>query len=214
MGHFLVALLGKLAADEIKAWLPWITEQLIQAAVRKLPAERQERYNEEWRSHLNDLPSGLAKLWAACGFLYAVGKVSRRRRIDVDQVEFLVALILFLPVFVGLSILSAWNSRRCYTVPILLEINGCNLHITLDRIPLGLALRCALCPRVSLETLNRCPYHYSLWHSSRIVEFEEFISTRVGRYPSLSFGMKRIGPFLQCRNVAIGEAVVRDARRY
>jgi hypothetical protein len=71
MGHFLAALFGKLAADEVKAWLPCIAARLTQAAVRKMPEGQQDRYNEEWRSHLDQVPGEIAKAWAAFGFLRA-----------------------------------------------------------------------------------------------------------------------------------------------
>jgi hypothetical protein len=71
MGHFLAALFGKLCADEIKAWLPWITEKVTRAAITKLPANKRERYSEEWASYLNEVPGELTKIWVACGFFWA-----------------------------------------------------------------------------------------------------------------------------------------------
>lgn len=68
MGHFLAALLGKLCADEVKAWLPSIAEHLKELAVRRLPVEQRERYSEEWASYLNDTPGEIAKIWTALGF--------------------------------------------------------------------------------------------------------------------------------------------------
>src|ERR1700756_1871868 len=65
MGHFIAALLGKLFADEFEAWLPWITERVTRAAIRRLAEDQRERYDEEWRSHLDEVPGELSKVWVA-----------------------------------------------------------------------------------------------------------------------------------------------------
>jgi len=77
MGHFLAALLGKLCADEIKAWLPSITQRIIWLAVLRLPEDQRDRYSEEWQSHLDEVPGEIARLWTACGFFIAVKRVSQ-----------------------------------------------------------------------------------------------------------------------------------------
>src|SRR5260370_3401947 len=82
MGGFLGPFLGKLFADELRGWLPWFQQRAIQAAVRKLPSEQKERYNEEWRSHLNEVPGEIAKTWVALGFLRAAKEISSRRKFD------------------------------------------------------------------------------------------------------------------------------------
>jgi hypothetical protein len=56
VGTILVAVLGAVLADECRAWLPWIGERVIRRAVRNLAESQRERYNEEWRSHLNEIP--------------------------------------------------------------------------------------------------------------------------------------------------------------
>jgi hypothetical protein len=68
---------SSLVADEFKAWLPWITERVIRRAVRSLPAEQQQRYSEEWGSHLDQVPGAFAKLCVAFGLLWAGWKMSR-----------------------------------------------------------------------------------------------------------------------------------------
>jgi phage terminase Nu1 subunit (DNA packaging protein) len=77
MGHFLAALLGKLCADEIKEWLPWISGRIIRLAVGRLPEDQRERYSEEWHSHLDEVPGEIARLWTACGFLIATRQAPR-----------------------------------------------------------------------------------------------------------------------------------------
>jgi hypothetical protein len=199
MGHFLAGILGKLFADEVRAWLPWIALQITRIAVWTLPENQRERYDEEWRAHLNEVPGALTKLVIACGFLCAAIKVSPRRRIVTAEIEFYGFVVLILPLILPLigmlCALWALNSRRCYGVPLEVDLGNRDLHVTIDRIPLGLALRFALNPHVNLQSLDRSPYHYSLWRSSRLVELEDFLSTRVlHRRPFLSFGMAK-SPF-------------------
>lgn len=60
VGSILVAAFSRLLADEGKAWLPHLTEYLVQRAVSRAPLEQQERFAEEWRAHLNEIPVTLA----------------------------------------------------------------------------------------------------------------------------------------------------------
>jgi len=66
---------SRLLADEFKAWIPWTVDRLIRRAVGRLPADRRERLNEEWRSHVNDVPGEVGKLAVALGTLLAAGRV-------------------------------------------------------------------------------------------------------------------------------------------
>src|ERR1700730_5800423 len=75
----LIGVIIRLLADESKAWLPWITEQLIRRAVKTLPESQRERYGEEWRSYLNEAPGEIGKLVSGLGFLRASWKMSERQ---------------------------------------------------------------------------------------------------------------------------------------
>jgi hypothetical protein len=196
MGHFLATILGKLCADEVGAWLPWIALKITRIAVRTLPENQRERYDEEWRGHLNEVPGAVTRFGIACGCLCAAIKVSPRRKIVTAEIAsygaaamFYGVFTLMLPLIGMMSALWALNSRRCYAVPLEVDLGNRDLHATIARIPLGLALRFALNPRVSPEFINRSRYHYSVWRSSRLVELESFLSTRLfHRHPFLSFG--------------------------
>lgn len=59
----LLGFVGKLACDEIRAWLPRLADWLKTKAVRKLPQELQERYEEEWQSGLEEIPGSVSKLF-------------------------------------------------------------------------------------------------------------------------------------------------------
>jgi hypothetical protein len=87
MGHLIAIVLSigavigpivlSLVTDECKAWLPWLTKKAIDRAVRKLPAHQRERYNEEWRSHLNEVPGNLIRLWHAIDLSRAAVQIAR-----------------------------------------------------------------------------------------------------------------------------------------
>ena len=218
MGHFLANLLAKLCADEVMAWLPSITLRITQVAVSMLPKARRERYDEEWRAHLSEVPGALTKSGIACCFLCAAIKIRflcaamkiRSRQTDVKEIALYGAvvtlLVLRLPLMGVMSAVWALRARCCYVVHLALELPGRDLGITIDRIPLGLALHLALSRHVCVESLDRSPYHYSIWCSRLSVEVEEFILTRVfGCYSFLRFGEQ--GPLpLQWRNIKVGSS--------
>lgn len=113
MGLIVSALLGALAilgavcvkvfADEFKAWAPTIVAKIIDAAVRTLPTELRERFSEEWRSHIDQIPGDLGKIIVACGFLTAAFRLAsgpfglRKRVLDVAFVS--ITLLALLPLF-------------------------------------------------------------------------------------------------------------------
>ncbi len=65
-----VAVLGRLTSDEFKAWTPKITRWVLAYAVSRLPEQLRDRYQEEWASHLADVPGDLGKLVEAAGFVW------------------------------------------------------------------------------------------------------------------------------------------------
>lgn len=77
VGAVLAAVVITVLADECKAWLHWTAERLIRRAVRYLPENQRERYSEEWRSFLNDVPGEIGKFVSALGFIRAGLKMSR-----------------------------------------------------------------------------------------------------------------------------------------
>ena len=71
-----VTVLSILLTDELKAWLRWITNLLIELAVANLPESSREHYREEWHSHVNEFPGKIGKLIAAISLLWASHKMS------------------------------------------------------------------------------------------------------------------------------------------
>jgi len=210
MGRFLSNLLAELCAGEVMAWLPWIALRITRVAVRALPKAHRERYEEEWRGHLNEVPGALTKLGLACGFAWAAVK-TRFDQVRVAEITFYYGVIvpflaLMLPMMGFMSAVWALRARRGYVASLLVDMGSSrDLQITIDRIPLGLALHLALSPHVSLESLDRSSYHYSIWCPSLSVEIEEFIGTRVLHSdPFLRFGMKKSPLPLGWRNAKVG----------
>lgn len=104
MESFLAAVyacLGKLIADELKAWLPRMTEHVLRAAVTMLPGNQRERYDEEWRSFLADIPGRLSRFIASLGLVKAAYEISNRGIVTYSLIRLAsVLLILTLaPVF-------------------------------------------------------------------------------------------------------------------
>jgi Bacterial sugar transferase len=73
---FFGSLLSRLFADQIAASIPWLIEHFLQRAIDRLPSEQRERYSEEWRSHINDVPGDLGKLVSSLGCLLAAGRIA------------------------------------------------------------------------------------------------------------------------------------------
>ena len=97
--------LSRLLTDEAKAWIPWLTDRLIRRAIQRLPGEQRERYAEEWRSHIAEIPGDLGKLLVASQLLFAARRMSSNKRWNW-RAEF--ARFRFATVFwIGL-ILTAW----------------------------------------------------------------------------------------------------------
>jgi hypothetical protein len=86
--HVVQALTGgtasKIAADEVKAWSPWLAERLTKFAVKQLPESDRERYAEEWDSHVADTPGSVGKICVAFGLLFAALKIRRASALPVE----------------------------------------------------------------------------------------------------------------------------------
>src|ERR1035438_5164942 len=68
--------LARQFADEFKAWTPWVIDRLVRKAVARLPENQRERFEEEWRSHINEIPGEIGKFVVALGFVSAARKMS------------------------------------------------------------------------------------------------------------------------------------------
>jgi hypothetical protein len=75
VGTFGTALSG-LLTKEFEAWIPWIIQHVIHRAVMRVPTAQRERFEEEWQSHVNEVPGEIGKLTVALGFLTAARKMT------------------------------------------------------------------------------------------------------------------------------------------
>ena len=75
--RFVEALLGKLAIDEIIAWLTQGNSWLLRHAVSKLQPQDRERYAEEWAALLEITPGNVSKLIMTLGLLKAAWSIDR-----------------------------------------------------------------------------------------------------------------------------------------
>jgi hypothetical protein len=107
-GVFLAALASQLSF-EFRDWTPRWIELLIDRAVRRLPAELQERMSEEWREFVSDAPGHFAKLKRALGLGWAARRValelSGKSTGDFwpracSQMAGLAALVFFAPLMI------------------------------------------------------------------------------------------------------------------
>ncbi|SRR5579883_285001 len=110
LAAFILACFQKIVADDFKAWRPRLVEQIIAAAVRHLPANKQSRYSEEWTGHVDEMPGDIAKLVAALGCLLASWRISqsisqfRKRCLDMILVALALALLGPLMALIAISI--------------------------------------------------------------------------------------------------------------
>jgi hypothetical protein len=193
MGHFIAAILGKLFADEIKAWLPSIAERVTKVAARRLPEGQRERYDEEWRSHLDEVPGAFAKVWVACGFLTTATQMPSR-------IGATALYVFFLPAIALLKIVSTLSERNMYTFPLTL-VSGdriCDLNaderfrlnlvkmgyasdervrleiwVKSREIPLARLLHESLKAKSQLSRIYWKETHYAFWRASILYSLTE-----------------------------------------
>lgn len=67
----IIMILTKLFGEEIVAWLPALSNWLLEQAISRLPIEARLRYSEEWESHLAEIPGKISKVLCAMGLLFA-----------------------------------------------------------------------------------------------------------------------------------------------
>ena len=116
-----IAILGVVGAaisrqmtDEFKAWMPWLISFIIDRAVRMLPESQRERFAEEWRSHVIEIPGDAGKLIVALGFFVASSKragipAAAGKRI-IDIIFSGAAIVALAPLLVVLALLIKLDS--------------------------------------------------------------------------------------------------------
>jgi hypothetical protein len=67
--ELLISIAITLLIAEVYVWLPRLSDWLVDRAVLRLADEMQDRYREEWKSHLHSLPNSIVRLVEALSLL-------------------------------------------------------------------------------------------------------------------------------------------------
>jgi hypothetical protein len=70
------AAFSRVLADECKDWMPTFTKWIIRRSIARLPEDHRERFQEEWQSHINEIPGQIGKVVTAVGFVLAAKRMS------------------------------------------------------------------------------------------------------------------------------------------
>src|SRR5579863_2850602 len=76
IGGVLTATLNLLVGGDLKDAIPWFTQRLLRLATRRLPETQQQRFAEEWTSHMNDVPGDVRRVLFAWGCVSAARDMS------------------------------------------------------------------------------------------------------------------------------------------
>lgn len=109
----LVGTISKVAADEVKAWLPSLSRWLLAVAVSRLPESEMERYREEWEADLLTYPGEIFRCFRAIGMYRASRKIRRyaRKGLKTVLLEKLFWLLFRVYVWVFLVLLKRWTKQ-------------------------------------------------------------------------------------------------------
>lgn len=66
---FLIAFIASVLRFEFYAWMPRLSEWLIKREISRLVPDLQDRYREEWKASLADIPSSVMKVVHALSFV-------------------------------------------------------------------------------------------------------------------------------------------------
>ncbi len=75
VGVFALQTASRVVAEEIKDWLPLLSERLLTLAVKRLPEVERGRYRAEWIADLNEYPGKLTQMLRAGGFCFAAVRI-------------------------------------------------------------------------------------------------------------------------------------------
>jgi hypothetical protein len=137
-------ILVKVVADEFKAWNPRLTSYLLADAVRRLPLEERERYEEEWKRNLEDIPGDLSRVCYVLSLSRAASRIrglisAKETRISnlqprlhrIFQAALAVILLIWVaPVLVLVGLLVRIASAGPILVPHMISVeNGKRIRV-------------------------------------------------------------------------------------
>jgi hypothetical protein len=150
LGGIVCAVVARVVANELKAWSPWITQKLIKIAVSQLATLQQERFTEEWLSHINETPGDLTKIGVALGFLMAARNMNAttqnelRKRVYKPEPEATAhktnAYLAIIQKAVREAVFNFMNVLTALALGSFLFVSGCTLNVIVSlSVPLLLA---------------------------------------------------------------------------
>src|SRR5215472_7419241 len=103
IGGILIGLLNLLVGDQFKEYTPWFVRRLLAIATKRLPEAQQQRFAEEWTSHMNHVSGDIQKVLFAWGCVFAAREMASplttKPSLVAWQVVMVLALILWLQKF-------------------------------------------------------------------------------------------------------------------
>jgi hypothetical protein len=151
------AAISRQLADEFKAWTPWVIHRLVARAVRKLPEEQRDRFEEEWLSYVDETPGEIGKIAAALGFLLAARRMSSPKRLPRRVFEIFIALVslaVVCPLFYGIALaIKIEDGGPVFVRTTLTRPDGRKASLFRFRtVPLGATSECTLVGRFLRQT--------------------------------------------------------------
>jgi hypothetical protein len=99
------AIFAKVAADEVRAWIPGLSKWALNRAVTLLPVRDQPRYREEWSADLAGIRGEVSKLAYSLGFIIGSARIA----LAVEQTTISGAVWLWLLWRIGFIDLTLVN---------------------------------------------------------------------------------------------------------
>src|SRR5258708_3519346 len=87
-----------MVANESCEWADRLSQWILRLAVCRLPDGLKDRFSEEWRSHLDEVPGRLARVTVASGFVVAAIRIRHHQQVLRRVVDFLIALFMLIAI--------------------------------------------------------------------------------------------------------------------
>ena len=130
--ELVISLLLSILLIELYAWLPTLSEWLLEHAVRRLRTEDQERFREEWKADLNERPNTIVRLIQALSYNVAA------RRINEELLEDkLTEIELSLKALSDKHRINVRKMRETQHGAVELELAITNAQLSFERLSVG-----------------------------------------------------------------------------
>ena len=103
-GAIITGLVSGVLCWEIYVWLPRLCAWLTSRIARALPANKRERYEEEWLAFIDDMPTSLAKAVSVAGFFWVMLRAQWQKVLSWAIGKALCLLVVAMVKFMKLAI--------------------------------------------------------------------------------------------------------------